>query len=189
MEITPTSELAKGFTTTVGIIGSKGLNGDNLMAAEWTYLLSYKPAIISVHIGNYRSKATAENIGETKMFSVSLAAAHHNVLSSLIGNSTGHTVNKIAALQELGYRLERSTTTGLIYVPDAVFIAECTLINSENFGDHTMFVGKVVAAQEGTSTNPLLYNRKKYWNLGEPVVKPSDEERTHFADVFPKYKK
>ena len=87
MNIDPKSELAKGFVTTVGIVSSRGKHGNNLMAAEWTYLVSYSPAMITVHIGNRKSKATAENITETGVFGVSLAATHQNVITSIIGNN------------------------------------------------------------------------------------------------------
>lgn len=189
MEIRAESELIKGVTTTVGIISSRGAHGDNLMAAEWTYLISYAPAMISVHIGNHKSKATAENIQETRVFGVSLAASHQNVITSIIGNNTGHDVNKVAVLEELGYHFEHGKATGVVLVPDAVFVAECKLIKVEPIGDHTMFVGEVLSAAEGTSSESLLYQRKKYWKLGELILKPSHEERVRFKEIISKHKK
>lgn len=189
MEIKADSELAKGFTTTVGIISSRGSHGDNLMSAEWTYLVSYNPAMITVHIGHRRSKATAENIKETGVFGVSLAASHQNVITSIIGNHTGHEVDKIAALAELGYTFERGEATQVLLSKDAVFLAECKLVKFEPMGDHTMYLGEVVAALEGTSTDPILYNRKKYWKIGDPVEKPSDEERERFKVIILKHQK
>lgn len=189
MEIKPDSELAKGFTTTVGIVSSRGSLGDNLMAAEWTYLVSYNPAMITVHIGHRRTKATAENIKETGVFGVSLAGIHQNVVTSIIGNNTGHEIDKIAALAELGYTFERGEATQVLLSKDAVFLAECKLVKIEPMGDHTMFLGEVVAAKEGTSTDPILYNRKKYWKIGDPVVKPSDEERARFKIIIDAHRK
>lgn len=189
MEIKADSDLAKGFTTTVGIVSSRGSLGDNLMAAEWTYLVSYNPAMITVHIGHRRSKATAENIKETGVFGVSLASTHQNIVSSIIGNHTGHDVDKVAVLAELGYTFMRGEATQVLLSKEAVFMAECKLVNIEPMGDHTMFLGEVVAAQEGTSNDPLLYNRKKYWKIGENVIKPSDEERERFKNIILKHQK
>jgi len=68
--------------------------------------------------------------------------------------------------------------------PDAVLLVECKLIKIEPIGDHTMFVGEVISAQEGSSSEPLLYSKKSYWKLGDPVIKPSDEEREGYKKVL-----
>lgn len=189
VEIIEGSELAKGFTTTVGIISSRGSLGDNLMACEWTYLVSYKPAMISIHIGNYKSKATAENITETKVFGVSLTASHQNPITSIIGNNTGHKVDKIAALNELGFTFERGEETGVLLVPDSVFMAECKLVKIEPMGDHTMFLGEVVHAKEGTSTEPILYNMKTYRSLGGIIERPTEEKKAFYKEIVAKHLK
>ncbi len=189
MEIDPKSEIAKGFVTTVGIVSSRGKNGNNLMSVEWTYLVSYRPAMITVHIGNHKSKATAENITETGVFGVSLAGTHQNVITSIIGNHTGHEVDKIAVLEELGYHFDTAEKTGVLLTKDAVFTAECKLVKIEPIGDHTMFVGEVIAMEEGTSNDPILYNRKRYWKVGTEVVKPSDEERERFKEIISRHQK
>ena len=189
MNIDPKSELAKGFVTTVGIVSSRGKHGNNLMAAEWTYLVSYSPAMITVHIGNRKSKATAENITETGVFGVSLAATHQNVITSIIGNNTGHETDKIAALEELGYHFDVAETTGVLLAKDSVFTAECKLVKIEPIGDHTMFIGEVVAMEEGTSDDPILYSKKKYWKVGSEVEKPSEEERERFKEVIARHQK
>ncbi len=182
-------EYTKGLTTSVGIISSRGALGDNLMSAEWTYLVSYDPAIFTVHIGNRKSKATAENIAETKVFGVSMAASHHNTLTSIIGNHSGHDVDKVAILEELGYTFERGQETGVLYVKDSVLALECRLMKVEPIGDHTMFMGEVVAIMEGTSEDPLLYNKKKYWKIGEKITKPSDEERAKQDEIVERYRR
>lgn len=184
MNISSQENLNKGFVTTIGLVSSRGSHGDNLMAAEWTYLLSYDPAIMSVHIGNRRVKATAENIKETGVFGISLAASHQNSLSSIAGGNSALTTDKIAALKELGFSFIRGTATDVLLSPDAVLLVECKLIKIEPIGDHTMFVGEVISAQEGSSSEPLLYSKKSYWKLGDPVIKPSDEEREGYKKVL-----
>ena len=44
------SEGANKFITNVGLITSTGPHGHNIMAAEWTFQISYDPGYISVFI-------------------------------------------------------------------------------------------------------------------------------------------
>ncbi|MBP9816404.1 flavin reductase family protein, partial [Candidatus Woesebacteria bacterium] len=72
---------------------------------------------------------------------------------------------------------------------DSVFTAECKLVKIEPIGDHTMFIGEVVAMEEGTSDDPILYSKKKYWKVGSEVEKPSEEERERFKEVIARHQK
>ncbi len=46
------------FATNVGLITSNGPVGHNIMAAEWTHMVSYSPGLIAVSI-NKDNKETA----------------------------------------------------------------------------------------------------------------------------------
>src|SRR3989344_7067386 len=89
------------FITNVGLITSKGEEGDNIMAAEWTYQVSYNPGLMAVGIG--KGKTTLDNIRENGLFGISIASENQNVLTSVAGGSHGKDIDKIAALEELGY--------------------------------------------------------------------------------------
>ena len=97
---------ASKWATNVGLITSDGPHGPNIMAAEWTYYVSYTPALISVHIGrgskDKAGKATLENIRATKEFGVNLASQEQNAVSSIAGKSSGKEVDKISLLKEYG---------------------------------------------------------------------------------------
>ena len=78
MDLPYGSEQKKQFVTNVGLITTHGTKGDDIMASEWTHMLSCSPGIISVSIGN--GKTSGKNIKKTKEFGVSLAAQDQNVL-------------------------------------------------------------------------------------------------------------
>src|SRR3989344_9677934 len=86
------------FATNVGLITSNGPHGHDVMACEWTRLVSYSPGLIAANIGFH--KATWENISASKEFGVSLAAADQTFVSSTAGKSSGKDVDKIAVLNE-----------------------------------------------------------------------------------------
>ena len=96
MDLKYGSDEAKKFVTNVGLITSKGKHGENIMAAEWTHVISYSPWLVMINIG--ASSATAENILETKVFGVNIAAEEHNGISSISGNRSGKDINKISML-------------------------------------------------------------------------------------------
>ena len=90
------------FVTNVGLITSNGPYGNDIMAAEWTHHVSYKPGLIAVCINP--KDATHANIEKTKEFGVSLCASDQNVLSSISGGYSGKNYDKIEALKEIGFK-------------------------------------------------------------------------------------
>lgn len=170
------NEKASKFVTNVGLITSDGPNGPNIMAAEWTFYLSYSPAIISVHTGGGESgKATAENIMKTKEFGVSLAATDQNVISSIAGGSSGRDVDKIAMLKEMGFELYKGKKIAAPMVKGAATNAECKLLEAKQVGDHLMLIGEVVEIDSDASKQPLAYSGNKYYKLGEQIHKPAQD--------------
>jgi len=181
---------ANKWATNVGLITSNGPNGQNIMAAEWTFYLSYSPAIISVHTGGGENgKATAENIMKTKEFGVSLAASDQNVISSIAGGASGRDVDKIAMLKEMGFELYQGRKINALMVKGAATNAECHLLEAKQVGDHMMFIGEVVEMDSDQSKQPLVYSGNKYYHLGEQIYKPAQDVLDRIAALKAKYTK
>mgnify|MGYP001607481482 CR=1 FL=1 len=181
------SEYHQKFITNVGLITSDGPNGKDIMAAEWTYLVSYSPAHILVSIGS--RKATAENILKTKMFGVSITAEEQNWISSIAGGSSGHTHDKIDALKEMGVSFTKGKELDVLLVEGASLQAECKLLEViDKGGDHLLFLGEVV---NGTfsKNKPLAYHENKYWKMTTLIEKPSEKKRTEMKETAEKHRK
>lgn len=178
---------AKNFVTTVGLITSDGPNGPNIMAAEWTFYVSYSPALISVHVGK-RGKATEENIRATREFGVSITADDQNVVSSIAGGSTGKEVDKIGMLRELGTKFYKAKKIGVLMVEGAAMNAECRLLETHDVGDHYMHVGEVVEIDSHEKT-PVAYHDNKYWKLGEQLQRPGQDVLDKIEQLKIKYAK
>ena len=175
------------FVTNVGLVTSNGPNGHDIMACEWTHHISYGPALIMVNI--HAENATAENITATKEFGVSLAAENQNIASSVAGGNSGHEVNKIAALKELGFEFYKAKKIDVMMPKGAAMNAECKLVKQEQLGDHIMFVGEIVEISGDENIKPVLYHNGKYWKLGENVQKPQAEVLEKIRKVVGKHKK
>jgi flavin reductase (DIM6/NTAB) family NADH-FMN oxidoreductase RutF len=177
---------SNAFMTNVGLITSDGPHGQNIMAAEWTHHISYKPGLIAVNI--HPTDATAENIEKTKEFGVNLCAADQNVASSIAGGSTGREVDKIKVLKELGVEFYPARKIRALMVKGAALNAECRLVQAIPLGDHTMFVGEVLEASV-SGRPPLAYHDGKYWKVGERIPKPGQDVLDRIQKLVGKHRK
>ena len=168
------SEAAKQFATNVGLITSNGPYGHNIMAAEWTHHVSYSPGLIAVCIRP--TAATNANISKTKEFGVNLAAFDQNEIASIPRNNTGKSINKIAALKDLGCKFFDAKKINTLMVENASLSAECKLVKKLDLGSHTIFIGEIVELHPVSEKVPLVYHGQKYWKLNEEIPKPQKAE-------------
>ncbi len=184
---------ASKWITNVGLVTSDGLHGPNVMAAEWTYYVSYSPGLISVHItGNSKdlsAKATLENIRATKEFGVSIASDDQNVISSIAGGSAGKNVSKVALLKEYGAEFYKAKHIRPLLVKGAATNAECRVKEMLDVGDHVMIIGEVLDIETDLSKSPLAYSGNKYWKLGQHIEKPPQEILDRISALKAKYSK
>jgi len=189
MDLPYGSDYAKKFITNVGLITTTGPQGDNIMAAEWTHFISYKPGRIAVLVGKHYRKATGVNIKKTKEFGISIASTDQNVLSSLAGKVSGNEYDKIAALKELGFRFYKGKKIKALMVQGACLNVEMKLVKTIEAGSHTMFIGEALEATANPDKEPLAYYQYKYWKMGDNIHKPPQEELDRMNAVLEKHKK
>ena len=185
MDLKYGSPAREPFVTNVGLITSNGKHGHDVMAAEWTFQISYDPGLIAVSIGP--GKATFENITETKYFGVSIAAEDQTAISSIAGGSSGKKVNKVEALKDMGFTFHTGKHFDVLLVDEAALIVECKLVDQVVRGDHTMFIGEVVSVLHDKDKKPLIYHEGKYWSVGEELPKPTNEERGNMKAFVEKH--
>jgi len=183
MDLPYSDEGSKKFISNVGLITSDGPIGPNIMSAEWTRQISYRPGLIAISLGP--NKATVENIRKTKEFGVNICSAEQTTVAHVSGNNSGREVDKISALKELGFKFREGMKTKILLLEDAALNVECKLIKEITFGDHIMFVGEVVD-KFISEKEPVVYNQHRFWTLEKNVPKPSDEEREKIKNVVEK---
>ncbi len=175
------------FITNVGLITTNGPHGHNIMACEWTHQVSYSPGLIAGCIGH--KKATLENIQKTKEFGISLASTDQAILASVAGGSSGKTVHKIKALEELGYVFYKAKKIKTLMVKDAVLNFECTVYKEIPLGDHVMIIGEIQEISFNKEKEPLAYHKGKYWKMIEHIQKPSQEKLDAIKKLIEKHTK
>lgn len=184
---------ASKWATNVGLITSDGPHGPNIMAAEWTYYVSYSPALISVHISGSEKdasgKATLENIRATKQFGMSLAASDQNVFSSIAGGSSGKEVDKISILMEMGAKFRTGKKAKVLLLEGAATNTECGVKEMVDIGDHAMIIGEVLEIESDQQKMPLVYSGNKYYELGRQIGKPGQAVLDKIAKLKEKHTK
>jgi flavin reductase (DIM6/NTAB) family NADH-FMN oxidoreductase RutF len=157
-----TSEFAESITVVTTLKNGK----PNAMTAAWAVPVSHRPPLVVVHIAPQRH--THDIIMDTKEFGLCVLAEDQMDVSQHAGTVSGRKVDKFA--QPI---LEPKPSS----VIDAPVLAgcaatmECKLEKAISMGDHTIFVGRVVAMERDPDKKPLLLHRGVYYGLGTSVGK------------------
>ena len=142
------------FTTTVGLITTNGSKGPNVMAAEWTFHVSYEPFLIAVLVDP--ENATHAAITETGEFGVNLVSEEQVAPMGFAGHFSKHDTDKLSS------ELFETYPGGRIKAPmlrSALLNAECRVVKEVPMGDHTAFVGEVLAFSVDSTRKPIVLHR------------------------------
>ncbi len=153
MDLGGLEEAYHQFTTTVGLITTNGPRGPNVMAAEWTFNVSYRPFLIAVCVSP--NDATHDIIDECREFGVNLASQAQIDLVALAGHFSKQNTDKLTCAR---FETYPGTVIGAPMIKGSLLNAECRLVNRVDLGDHTLFVGEVVAFSVDGSKDPLVYH-------------------------------
>ncbi|MDE1764133.1 MAG: flavin reductase family protein [Thaumarchaeota archaeon] len=153
------------FMTGVSLVTSYGPQGKNVMAAEWTMQISYKPMLIAVFI--HSGSNTLANIKKTKKFGINVASEDQSTLVSIAG---GYSRGEIDKLKIRGsFLMLKSKNMVLPMIAGCVVNAECKLTTIKKIGDHNMVVGKVISITHDETKKPLVYHRNRYFKIGKMI--------------------
>jgi flavin reductase (DIM6/NTAB) family NADH-FMN oxidoreductase RutF len=126
----------------VVLVTVRHANAENVLPLDWHIPLSFFPKLygISLESGNYSS----ELIAKSGVFAVNFMPAEfeHEILAA--GRTSGRNTDKFA-LTNLSRGEGKALPVPVLN--DAVGVLECTVVQTVETGDHTLFVGKVVREQ------------------------------------------
>jgi flavin reductase (DIM6/NTAB) family NADH-FMN oxidoreductase RutF/rubredoxin len=135
----------------VFIIGSRKNGKLNGQIANTVFQVSADPPIVAVSIN--KKNLTHEFIEASKVFTVSILSAKTPLkFIGLFGFKCGRDIDK---LKEAKYKMD--VTRAPIVLDYAIGYLEAELIKSVDVGTHTVFFGKVVAAEHISDEPPLTY--------------------------------
>jgi flavin reductase (DIM6/NTAB) family NADH-FMN oxidoreductase RutF len=158
------SKVTGEFAESVAVVTVKRGEKLNAMTAAWVIPVSHRPALVVVHIAPQRY--THDIIVETKEFGLSILAEDQMEVSQHAGTVSGRKADKFMA------EIMKPKPSRVIAAPvleGCVATMECKLEKAISMGDHTIFVGRVVAMDADHQKRPLLLHRGVYYKIGESV--------------------
>ncbi|HET6458343.1 MAG TPA: flavin reductase family protein [Nitrosopumilaceae archaeon] len=156
----------KYFTTGISLVTSSGPHGQNVMAAEWTMQISYKPMLIAVFI--HEDSATFENIKKTKEFGINVSSEEQTMAVNIAGGYSRREIDKLKIKGIFEFLSSRKIKSPMI--AGCIVNVECKLLTMKKLGDHTMVVGKAVTISYDETKKPLVYHSGRYFRIGSTIV-------------------
>lgn len=181
------SDISNRFITHVGLVTTNGAYGHNIMACEWTYHLSYRPALIGISVN--QRHATHAHIKTNGEFGVCIASTRQATLTNIAGKESGKIYDKIKVAETMGFKFSPAKNINVIMPDGAAVNLECKLFNEITLGDHTLFVGEVINGSVNLEEKPLAYHWGRYWEMVSTLEKPSDEVREKIKTLIEQHPK
>lgn len=128
----------------------------NGMTASWVSQVSLKPLLIMVSIAP--SRYSHGLIKESGIFAINVLDSAQADLGKRFGFKSGRQVDKFAGLEWT------NAATGAPILPQAYAYLDLKLVETFAAGDHTLFVGEVVAAQIlHPQAQPLVFKKSDFF--------------------------
>ena len=152
--------------TGLSLIGSSWQGKDNVMTAGWAVCCSVEPPLVSVYI--YHKWLTREFISQSGEFVVNVLASDQVEVSETCGTVSGREADKYAKAK---LKTRSGEKVNVPLIEGCLANLECKVVAEYEVGDHTLFVGEIVAAHDGGRRDPLVYFERQYADI---VLKPPD---------------
>lgn len=149
------------FTTTCALITVNGPRGPNVMAAEWTFNVSYDPFLIAVHVD--KANVTHDEILAAGEFGVNLLSEGQGAAMRFAGHFSKADTDKLSSEVFETYPAKRIQAP---MIRGSLLNAECRLVQQIALGDHTAFIGEVVEYSVDPVARPLILHHGSH-RLGE----------------------
>lgn len=150
----------------IGLIVSRRSDGYvNMMPAGWVMRASGTPPMFATAIA--RGHYTNELIRQAGEFVIAFPSQGMGEAIWFCGSRSGRDIDKVA---KAGLKLSPAKQVKTPLLADAYINLECRLVSITEAGDHTIFVGEVVAAHLSDAAGPLVNFGAPGYALAQPVA-------------------
>ena len=148
---------ARSLIWPVCLVGAQKDGKHNVMTAAWVTQVSADPLLIAISVAPGRY--THDLIAQTGEFVLSILSSQQNEIASFCGSRSGREVDKIKALN---LQTIPSEAVKVPRIAGCLANLECKVVAQYPAGDHTLFLGEVVAADVAPGeAAPLVMYRGK----------------------------
>ncbi|NOZ27311.1 MAG: flavin reductase family protein [Chloroflexi bacterium] len=153
-QVPPQEALARKYPEWIVLIVSRAANGQiNVMPAGWSMVCSGEPPMYAIAVSPKRF--THKAILDSQAFVIAAPGPDMGEAVWYTGTHSGWDGDKMDAS---GLKTQPGTATPVPLIEGAVFNLECRLSHQMETGDHTIFVGEIVAAHVDDDVPGRLMN-------------------------------
>ena len=150
------------LTTGIYVLTVRAGGVQHGMSSSWATQVSGDPVLVMAAVD--RQHVTHQMILDSQVFALNIVGAESKHLEDYFYSGQARQPDNLARLA-----LETGTTDTPL-LRDALASLECRLVSTHTAGDHTLFIGAVIAAQVRTTDRPLTSRELPYVYLGGKVL-------------------
>ncbi len=139
--------------------GRRGIMTINMVAG-----ITFSPPQVCISLSHHSH--TRSLIEQSQGFAINGISEEQTELAKQIGRTTG---NKIDKYREFDIEVIEGTVIKCPLVKTAHTVLECKVVSSADLGNHTLYIGEVVAYHELGKGYPLYLYHGHYYTIGEQV--------------------
>ncbi len=121
----------------------------------WVSRASFEPSYVAVFVAPKRY--THDIIAKAQHFCLNIVGENRLDLAKSFGMRSSYDVDKFANLRF------NESKSGAPILQEACAYLDCKLVQEFTVGDHTCFIGEVLAAEKLSMEKPLLYEHSDYY--------------------------
>ncbi|HHV35531.1 MAG TPA: flavin reductase family protein [Syntrophomonadaceae bacterium] len=144
----------------VALIGARDGDKHNITTVAWINQCSWTPLQVMVSIAPQRY--IHDMIAKSREFMVTIMGEGEEETVFFCGTKSGRGVDKV---KELDISTRPGEVIAVPRIKDALANLECKLVQSLVSGDHTIFIGEVVAADYCKDRRPLVLRQGELTTL------------------------
>lgn len=161
-EVSAEEAIKKKFPEPIVLVSSVDKNGKpNIIVLAWYMQTSFKPRLFAISIG--KTRYSHKLISEIKEFVLAFPSQKIKEQVLFCGTHSGKSMDKF---KETGLIAIASKNVKPPLIQDCLANFECKVVDSLDTGDHTVFIGEVLAAY--VSTDKSL--KRLYADTGYKMV-------------------
>ena len=119
--------------------------------------ISLEPALVTIALQN--AARTHDLISKSCAFGVTILSAEQAEISDLFAGKMTEIKDRFAGLQT------ETLVTGSPLIVGGLAWLDCRVVETFEAGNGTLFIAKVLAAQNFGNGQPLIYHSREYWEL------------------------
>lgn len=119
--------------------------------------ISLEPALVTIAL--QKAARTHDLISKARAFGVTILSAEQAKISDLFAGKMTEIKDRFAGLQT------ETLVTGSPLIVGGLAWLDCRVVETFEAGNGTLFIAKVLAAQNFGNGQPLIYHSREYWEL------------------------